>query len=106
MKVACVSCHEDQGAAYGGSLMARSGVTCVDCHMPRVSKSAEKLSPREGDVRTHNWRISTDPKASMFTEDGKYATGILTLDVVCLNCHGGRDIEWAASKAGMVHKTK
>jgi len=51
VKVECSSCHKDQGAACEGALMARSGVTCVDCH-------------------------------------------------------GGRDLEWAALKAGMLHKAK
>jgi hypothetical protein len=77
--------------------MERARVSCIDCHMPKASKSAETISPVEGDVRTHNWKISTPPDESIFTEDGELAKGILTLDVVCLKCHGNRDIKWAAS---------
>ncbi len=103
IKLPCGTCHGGKETAFEGSSMQRAGVTCIDCHMPRASKSAEKLSARGGDVRTHNWKISLDPKASMFTEDGKYATGVLKLDVVCLNCHGNRDLKWAAEKAKEAH---
>jgi hypothetical protein len=71
--------------------------------MPRASKSAEAVSTTEGDVRTHNWRINTDPNASMFTEDGKFATGQVTLNVVCLNCHGSHDMQWASEMAEGIH---
>ena len=98
IRVACGQCHGKQQSVFAGSMMQRAGVVCIDCHMPMAIKSAEKISATEGDVRTHNWRIDADPRASMFTEDGKYATGILTLDFVCLNCHGNRDIKWAAKK--------
>lgn len=39
----------------------------------------------------------------MFTEDGKFATGRLTLDFVCLNCHGSKNMKWAAKKAKGIH---
>jgi hypothetical protein len=71
--------------------------------MPRASKSAEAMAPKEGDVRTHNWKVNIDPNASMFTADGKYAKGFLTLDVICLNCHGNRDIQWAARNVKGIH---
>lgn len=99
----CASCHEKQGKDFAGSSMQRAGVACIDCHMPKVTKSAEKISDTEGDVRTHSWKISTDPEAGMFTDDGKFATGILNLKVVCLNCHGNRDMKWAAGKAKGIH---
>jgi hypothetical protein len=103
IKLECGTCHGGQKTAFEGSSMHKAGIKCIDCHMPRVSKSAELISPREGDMRTHNWKISTDPDASMFTEDGKYATGILTLNIVCLNCHGSRDMKWAAEHAEDIH---
>ncbi len=98
VKVACGSCHGKQATAFEGSLMQMAGVRCIDCHMPKAGKSAEAKGKFMADVRTHNWKISLDPKAMMFAEEGKVATGILTLDFVCLQCHGGRDIKWAAKK--------
>jgi hypothetical protein len=103
IKAGCESCHSKQAEDYKGSSMQKSGVRCIECHMPRASKSAEAWGPKEGDVRTHNFKISTDPNASMATPDGKYATGVVTLDFVCLNCHGGRDIKWAARYAKKIH---
>jgi formate-dependent nitrite reductase cytochrome c552 subunit len=103
IRTQCGSCHSKQAQAFEGSSMQRAGVACIDCHMPRASKSAEAMSPTEGDVRTHNWKINADPSADMFTEDGKYVKGFLTLNVVCLNCHGNRDIKWAAKNAKKVH---
>jgi hypothetical protein len=71
--------------------------------MPRASKSAEQLGFKQGDVRTHNWKISIDPNASLVTPDGKFATGVVTLDFVCLQCHQGKDVKWAAQYAKGVH---
>jgi hypothetical protein len=103
IRTACGDCHAAQKKAFEGSTMQKARIECIDCHMPRASKSAEAISKTEGDVRTHNWRINTDPAASMFTEDGKYATGMLTLDVVCLNCHGSHDMKWAAKMSKGIH---
>ena len=71
--------------------------------MPMASKSAVKLGPNKGDVKTHLFRINTDPTASMFTEDGSLAKDFLTLDFACLGCHQNQDIDWAAKYAEGVH---
>ncbi|NNG46403.1 MAG: hypothetical protein HKM86_04705, partial [Deltaproteobacteria bacterium] len=77
----------------------------VECHMPKASKSAIRVASYVGDVRTHIFKINTDPKANMFKtveEKGKkstFAKGFVTLDFACFSCHGSRDREWA-SKAG------
>lgn len=102
----CAECHAKQDEDFKGSLMQKAGVRCIDCHMPKAGKSAESKSPLMGDVRTHNWKISLDPKAMMFTEDKKFATGVLTLDFVCLSCHGSRDMKWAAKMSKKVHTYK
>ncbi|MBI4823700.1 MAG: cytochrome c3 family protein [Nitrospirae bacterium] len=103
IRKACVECHSKQEAEFKDSTMQKAGIRCIDCHMPKVGKSAEAKSKLQADVRTHNWKISLDPKAMMFTEDGKSATGILTLDFVCLNCHGSKDMKWAGKKAKKAH---
>lgn len=99
----CVDCHSDVATAYSGSVMQRSGVDCVDCHMPFATRSAAVLGPNKGDVRTHLFRINTDPSQSMFTEDGKFAREYVTLDFACLQCHAARDKDWAAKNAPEVH---
>ncbi|MBU1137927.1 MAG: hypothetical protein KKA76_03010, partial [Proteobacteria bacterium] len=62
-----------------------------------------------GDVRTHIFKINTDPKAEMFKtveEKGKkstFAQGYVTLEYACLSCHASRDKNWAAGKAKGFH---
>jgi hypothetical protein len=103
IKITCGQCHPKKNTAFEGSSMRRAGVDCIDCHMPRASKSAEPMSPTEGDVRTHNWKIAVKPNESMFTEDGNYAKGIVTLNFVCLHCHGNRTTAWAADNLKGIH---
>jgi hypothetical protein len=103
IKTSCEECHGQQQYEFKGSTMERAGVKCIDCHMPRIGKSAEGLSPSHGDVRTHSWKISVDPEASMFTKDGKYTRGILTVDVVCLSCHGNQSVRGASKRAIGIH---
>jgi hypothetical protein len=100
----CADCHGKEAEEFKGSGMQKMNVKCIDCHMPKAGKSADAASKWEADVKTHSWKISIDPKSSMFTEDGKFATGILTLDFACLRCHQDRNIEWAASKAKGIHR--
>ncbi len=100
----CGSCHEDQEASYKKSNHAAIGMQCRECHMPRATKSAVKKAQFEGDVRTHIFTINTDPKAKMFTDDGKFAVGgYVTLDFACLNCHKNQDLQWASGKAKGMH---
>ena len=89
--------------------MERVGVRCVDCHMPKATKSAVAHGRHEGDIRTHLFTISTDAKADMFyieKENDKqhtYAKGFVTLDFACLNCHANKDRKWAARRARKIH---
>ena len=106
----CAECHDGQAAAYAKTIHGMSNISCVECHMPRASKSAIKTGEFSGDVRTHIFKINTDPKASLFyteEKDGKkstYASDAVTLDFVCLNCHQSRDKNWAAKYAKGFHK--
>ncbi len=99
----CEECHEDVAKEYASSKLAKEGVECIDCHMPFATKSAVKKSNFQGDIRTHLFKINVDPKASMFTEDGKYAMGYVTLDFACLYCHTDKSKEWAATYAANAH---
>lgn len=99
----CTECHQDAAIEYKGSTMQKAGVECTDCHMPSASKSAVKRSTYEGDVRTHLFKINTAPDAKMFTADGKYANGYLTVEFACLGCHKDKDKNWALKYAKGIH---
>jgi hypothetical protein len=103
IKTDCTTCHAQAGEDFTGSTMEQTGLTCTDCHMPMATKSAAALGPYKGDVKTHLFKINTDATASTFTEDGALANDSVTLDFVCLSCHQGRDIDWAASNAEGIH---
>jgi hypothetical protein len=89
----CENCHADQKKAFAGSPMQKAGVSCVDCHMAKVTKSAVAAGPYEGDVRTHIVRINPAADYMMFTADGKAAKNAISLEFACFRCHA------AASKA-------
>lgn len=110
VKTKCTSCHEEMAKRFSTNVHAKAGKECIECHMPKVSKSAISVNSYTGDVRTHIFKINTDPTASMFEtieEKGKkstFAKGFVTLDYVCLGCHGSRDIKWAAKHAKDIHR--
>lgn len=91
--VVCENCHADQKKDFTGSPMQKAGVSCVDCHMAKVTKSAVAAGPYEGDVRTHIVRIDPAADYVMFTADGKAAKTAISLEFACFRCHA------AASKA-------
>jgi len=110
VKAKCTDCHDDNKfIAQAKTIHGKSAVTCVDCHMPRATKSAIKTGKFAGDTRSHLVKINVDPMASMFKPGmlkGKkvtFAEGFVTLEYSCLNCHGARDKKWAAEKAKGYH---
>ena len=62
-------------------------VACIDCHMPRVTKSAVGNKAKfTGDIRTHMMGI--DPtQIGQFTEDGNTALSQIGLNFACRHCH-------------------
>jgi formate-dependent nitrite reductase cytochrome c552 subunit len=98
-----MDCHIKEASEYVGSLMALRKVKCMDCHMPKATKSAINISKYEGDIRTHLFKINIDPDAKMFTEDGKFANGFITLEFACLGCHPAASKEWALRYAKGIH---
>jgi hypothetical protein len=100
----CAACHKEQGTAFDGSSMEHVGVDCIDCHMPKMVKTAEKFGPFEADIRTHLFQINLDPAAKQFSEDGKWANPYITIEFACLNCHKNRDRNWALEYAKGIHK--
>jgi len=109
IKTECSGCHSSQASAFKGSTMEKVGIQCIDCHMPRATKSAVAKSKFEGDIRTHLYKINTDANAQMFyteksgSKKKEYANNYVTLDFSCINCHKNKDRKWAASKAKGIH---
>jgi hypothetical protein len=103
IKADCTTCHSDINNEFTGSQMQSVGLTCNDCHMPMATKSAVSLGPNKGDVKTHLFRINTEPTANMFSEDGGSAKDFVTLDFACLQCHQDKNAQWAAQFAEDVH---
>jgi len=107
IKAKCEACHFEETASFANSELPHysSGqVECIDCHMPYAAKSAvgDTLT-HTGDIRSHLFRINTDPNALMFSTDGKSARGYLTVEYVCLPCHTNKDKAWALSYAERAH---
>jgi hypothetical protein len=106
----CEDCHNRQKVAYEGTPMQVNGVECIDCHMPFATKSAQKLGPFEGDLKTHLFSINTAADANLFTEDGKFVLlddegkAGATLDFACQRCHRDRTLDWLSMKAKNFHE--
>ena len=85
VKVQCESCHFDKEDYQ--KITDRKHAECVECHMPRVSKSAlGDLERFSGDLRTHLFAIN--PLAtSQFDEEGAFSMPYVTLDFACKQCH-------------------
>jgi len=89
-----IDCH---GTAYQGAGQKHNGMPgCVDCHMPKASKSAIAAGTYVGDIRTHIWNINTDAVGrtdGMFNEAGNLVKmdeggqAYVTLDFACYSCH-------------------
>lgn len=107
IKINCESCHFQEAETFNNSSINHAGSavgpSCIDCHMAKAAKSAVAAGTYEGDVHSHLWRINTSATAEMFTPDGAFANGYLTLEFTCLSCHSDKNKSWAASYASQVH---
>jgi formate-dependent nitrite reductase cytochrome c552 subunit len=90
-RLQCENCHFEE-ARNQSEVHKAVGVQCIDCHMPRIVKSAwgdpEKYT---GDIRSHLMAIDPEQEGQ-FTEDGKLALSQISLDFACRHCHreGGK----------------
>ena len=82
----CVNCHYKEGQ-YEKNPKHKGYVDCIDCHMPRIIKSAWGDTAKfTGDIRTHLMAI--DPtQVGQFSEDGLTAKSQISLDFACKSCH-------------------
>lgn len=98
----CESCHAAQAAKKKhGSFIG--GPTCVDCHMPKATKSATNTNVYQADLHTHIFKIKTDAvdQSDMwYTEGtGTFAQGHVTLDFACYGCH--KDVNGVGGSASV-----
>ncbi|MBT3315631.1 MAG: hypothetical protein HN390_13565 [Anaerolineae bacterium] len=85
-RTSCENCHFDEAANQASEKMAED-VACIDCHMPRVTKSAVgDITKFTGDIRTHLMAINPT-QFEQFTEDGSVALSELGLNFACRSCH-------------------
>ncbi|MDJ0972960.1 MAG: multiheme c-type cytochrome [Planctomycetota bacterium] len=88
----CLACHSaatyDPANAFRGTM---AGLNCVDCHMPKTSKSATSTTlpngVTRGDVTSHIFGIDIIGAPPALTSDGKFRLPYLTLDQACRQCH-------------------
>ena len=86
IKTPCENCHFEQ-AQFRKITYIRHGGECINCHMPRVTKSAVADPDRfSGDLRTHLMAINPY-STSQFDEDGSVSQPYLSLDFACRSCH-------------------
>ena len=82
----CENCHFTE-AKYQNSDVHPAVAECIDCHMPRVTKSAVGNAEMfTGDIRTHLMAIDPD-QIEQFNEDGSVALSELGLNFACRHCH-------------------
>jgi hypothetical protein len=96
-RTACESCHFKQAQPPEGSVAARHAamnVACIDCHMPRIIKTAWSDPTRFlGDMRSHRMAIDPTLIEQFYTatgEDGaekSYAYAQISLNSACRHCH-------------------
>lgn len=83
----CENCHYEQVKYQNSPVHTAMKVACVDCHMPRVTKSAVGDAAKfTGDIRTHLMAIDFE-QIGQFSEDGKTALSQLGLNFACRSCH-------------------
>jgi predicted CXXCH cytochrome family protein len=83
----CENCHFKEAKYQNNPQHLEWGVACIDCHMPRMAKSAWGDAERHtGDLRVHLMAI--DPtQVGQFSEDGLTANSQIALDFACKACH-------------------
>jgi len=105
----CSQCHPGTSANNNYEIKGMESVTCVQCHMPKIGKSATTPNPYKGDVAGHLFRIMTEPIAAAdntYEADGATfwnqdadGNASITLDYACLGCHTDFDPDMTLASA-------
>lgn len=86
-RTSCENCHFEKAKHQDSDFHPAMNVECIDCHMPRITKSATGNADKfTGDIRTHLMAIDPD-QIGQFSEDGSTALSQLSLDFACRHCH-------------------
>jgi hypothetical protein len=86
VRTTCENCHHEQDK-YQNSDVHPALTECIDCHMPRVTKSATGNAEWfTGDIRTHMMGINPF-QIEQFSEDGSVALSEIGLNFACRHCH-------------------
>ena len=87
VRTTCENCHFEVARYQNNEVHEDINVECIDCHMPRIVKSAVgDPEAFTGDIRSHIMAI--DPyQVGQFTEDGTQAYSQIALDFACRSCH-------------------
>lgn len=86
VKATCASCHPNKN----GSKHSAAALTCIQCHMPKITKTAVKTGYYTADIKTHIFKINTSAMGEMFNAAGTLANPNgdgMSLDYVCYQCH-------------------
>jgi hypothetical protein len=87
VRAECENCHFKQAQVTTVRPHQLINVDCIDCHMPRLTKSAVGDPERfTGDLRTHMMAIDPN-QVEQFSEDGTVALSQLSLNFACRHCH-------------------
>ena len=91
----CENCHFEQAKYQNNPVHAGMGFSCIECHMPRMVKSAwgdaEKFT---GDIRTHLMAIDStqiEQFETVTNQDGSETQVVYSqigLNFACRHCHG------------------
>ncbi|MBI4729741.1 MAG: cytochrome c3 family protein [Acidobacteria bacterium] len=98
----CALCHTDKVVQQAKTTHFLNGVTCASCHLAPAGKSAEAVANR-GDVKTHLFRINTDPSFYTAPSGSTEAGNALDVGFACLGCHSAKDRNWASENATGYH---
>jgi hypothetical protein len=86
VRTQCGNCHFKE-AEYQDSQVHSAVAQCIDCHMPRVTKSAVGDAAKfTGDIRTHLMAIDPE-QVGQFSEEGSETLSQIGLDFACRHCH-------------------
>ena len=87
VRTTCENCHFEKAKFQKNEIHVALDVACVDCHMPRITKSAVGNSDEfTGDIRTHMMGIDVD-QVEQFNEEGNVALSQVSLNFACRHCH-------------------
>lgn len=89
----CMVCHADYDPNLA-STAGMKGLNCIDCHMPKMAKSAVATTLGNGvvvgDVSSHIFGIDLSTGATQI--NGSFANPYITVDWACRVCHGNNGL--------------